>query len=47
MTRLISFICAIVFVVVLLVLTFWALLFPEPIDPALWNQYKMTDLRGH
>ncbi len=41
MTRFLSLI------IILLALCFWAFDQPEPIDPALWNQYEMTDLRGH
>jgi len=35
------------FIIILLALCFWAFDHPEPINPALWNQYAMTELRGH
>ena len=45
MTRFISFTAAAVFILVLWVLTLWT---PKvTIDPAIWNQYAMTELRGH
>lgn len=46
MIRLLSFTAAAVFILVLWVLTLWVTC-SEPIDPAIWNQYAMTDLRGH
>lgn len=54
MTRLIDFVCTAIFMAVLWVLILtaiymlWLLSFPETtIDPDLWQEYKMTDLRGH
>jgi hypothetical protein len=34
--------------IIAILLTLWMLSAPAPsIDPALWNQYAMTELRGH
>ena len=46
MTRLLSFTAAAVFILTLWMLTLWVTC-SEPIDPALWREYSMTDLRGH
>lgn len=46
MTRLVTFTAAAVFILTLWVLTFWVTC-SATIDPALWREYEMTDLRGH
>ncbi len=46
MTRLLSFTAAAVFILVLWALTLWVTC-SVTIDPALWREYEMTDLKGH
>jgi flagellar biogenesis protein FliO len=46
MTRFLSLIAAIVIILALWWLTL-SLIISSDIDPEIWNQYQMSDLRGH